>query len=27
MDSMDWEDLPVPLRKLLQAVSKVIEVL
>ena len=27
MDSMDWEDLPIPLRKLLQAVSKVIEVL
>ena len=25
MDSMDWEDLPMPLRKLLQAVSKVIE--
>jgi len=27
MDSMDWEDLPVPLRKLLQVVSKVIEAL
>jgi len=25
MDSMDWEDLPMPLRKLLQVVSKVIE--
>jgi predicted lipid carrier protein YhbT len=25
MDSMDWEDLPVPLRKLLQSVSLVIE--
>ena len=25
MDSMDWEDLPTPLRKLLQAVSLVIE--
>ena len=25
MDSMDWEDLPVPLRKLLQGVSVVIE--
>lgn len=25
MDSMDWDDLPVPLRRLLQAVSLVIE--
>ncbi len=25
MDSMDWEDLPLPLRKLLQSVSLVIE--
>ena len=25
MDSMDWEDLPMPLRKLLQSVSLVIE--
>lgn len=25
MDSMDWEDLPMPLRRLLQAVSLVIE--
>jgi predicted lipid carrier protein YhbT len=25
MDSMDWEDLPIPLRKLLQGVSLVIE--
>jgi predicted lipid carrier protein YhbT len=25
MDSMDWDDLPVPLRKLLQSVSLVIE--
>jgi len=25
MDSMDWEDLPVPLRKLLQSVSLMIE--
>ena len=25
MDSMDWEDLPLPLRKLLKAVSRVIE--
>jgi predicted lipid carrier protein YhbT len=25
MDSMDWEDLPIPLRRLLQAVSLVIE--
>jgi predicted lipid carrier protein YhbT len=25
MDSMDWDDLPKPLRKLLQAISKVIE--
>ena len=25
MDSMDWEDLPTPLRKLLQSVSMVIE--
>ena len=25
MDSMDWEDLPMPLRKLLQSVSMVIE--
>lgn len=25
MDSMDWEDLPIPLRKLLQSVSLVIE--
>ena len=25
MDSMDWDDLPMPLRKFLQAISKVIE--
>ena len=25
MDSMDWDDLPVPLRKLLQGISQVIE--
>ena len=25
MDSMDWDDLPLPLRRLLQAVSLVIE--
>jgi predicted lipid carrier protein YhbT len=25
MDSMDWEDLPMPLRRLLQSVSLVIE--
>lgn len=25
MDSMDWEDLPMPLRRLLQGVSRVIE--
>jgi predicted lipid carrier protein YhbT len=25
MDSMDWDDLPMPLRKLLQSVSLVIE--
>ena len=25
MDSMDWDDLPLPLRRLLQAISLVIE--
>lgn len=25
MDSMDWDDLPMPLRKLLQAMSRIIE--
>jgi predicted lipid carrier protein YhbT len=25
MDSMDWDDLPMPLRKILQATSKIIE--
>ncbi len=27
MDSMDWEDLPMPLRKLLQSVRRVLEIL